>query len=59
MSGRRPLPSGTGLLGLLLALAACGVKAPPRPPEPTPAHPERSAAPPGGAKSSDVPEKKP
>jgi hypothetical protein len=51
---------GAGLRVLLVALCACGVKAPPRPPEPTPARPERSAARPGGAESkAPAPGKKP
>ena len=40
---------GAGLVSLLLALAACGVKAPPRPPEPAPRRQEAPVPPKGPA----------
>ena len=56
-----PLTPGTILAVVFLALAACGVKAPPRPPEPAPRRqeapvpPKGPADPKGGAESKDAP----
>lgn len=60
-AGERVGVRGTRILSLLLTLAACGVKAPPRPPEPAPRRqeapvpPKGPAGPKGGAESKDAP----